>query len=194
MVLSLPHQRLRAGSERSRALVRLPSPHSRSPGPPRCTYHVSSTSSTGLIGGPLKNLSDPVSSNYRKIALRPLWAAMAGSPAPSTAGPRLSSERSRHPRAASCCLPTGRGVRRCHASPRRHRRARSSNMVGALVDGLEVDGGARRDDGPSRSLQIGSVSQPRWPATRLHLGALELDLRSTLTIFGPRAPSAAGAR
>ena len=151
-------------------------------------------SSTGLIGGPLKNLSDPVSSNYRKIALRPLWAAMAGSPAPPTAGPRWSSGRSRWPRAASCCLPAGRGVRRCLASPRRHRRGRSSNLAQALVGGLEVDGGARRGNGPSMCLQIGSVCQPRWLTTRLHLGALELDLRCTLTIIGARAPSAAGAR
>ena len=115
-------------------------------------------SSVGLVGGPLKNLADPVSSNYRKIALRPLWAAMAGSPAPPTAGPRWSSGRSRWPRAASCCLPAGRGVRRCHASPRWHRCGRCFNLAGALVDDLEVDGGARRDNGPLSLLQIGSPS------------------------------------
>ena len=131
-------------------------------------------------------LADPVSSNYRKIALRPLWAAMAGSPAPPTAGPRWSSGRSRWPRAASCCLPAGRGVRRCHASPRRHRRGRCFNLAGALVGGLEVDGGARSVVGPSMPLQIVDVPRPRWPATRLHLGGLELDLRSTLTIFLPK--------
>ena len=112
-------------------------------------------SSTGLVGGPLKNLSDPVSSNYRKIALRPLWAAMAGSPAPPTAGPRWRSERSRWPRAASCCLPAGRGVRRCLASPRRHRRGRSSNMAGALVGGYEPGG-------PHCSTR----TSPGWPQRR----------------------------
>ena len=158
------------------------------------TRSVGFCSSTGLVGGPLKNLSDPVSSNYRKIALRPLWAAMAGSPAPPTAAPRWRSERSRWPRAASCCLPAGRGVRRCHASSRRHRCGRCSNLAQALVGGLEVDGGARRDNGASRARRIGYRARPRWLTTRLHLGALELDLRCTLTIFGERAPSAAGAR
>ena len=105
------------------------------------------------------------SSNYRKIALRPLWAAMAGSPAPPTAGPRWSSGRSRWPRAASCCLPAGCGVRRCHASPRWHRCGRCFNLAGALVDDLEVDGGARRGNGPSSRPQIGSVRQPRWLTT-----------------------------
>ena len=59
-------------------------------------------------------------------------------------------------------------------------------MAGALVDDLEVDGGARRGNGPSSRPQIGSVRQPRWLTTRLHLGGLELDLRSTLTIFLPK--------
>ena len=137
-----------------------------------------------------KKRGSKTSSNYRKIAFRPLWAAMAGSPAPPTAGPRWSSGRSRWPRAASCCLPAGRGVRRCHASSRRHRCDRCSNLAQALVGGLEVDGGARRGNGPLSRLQIGSVRQPRWLTTRLHLGALELDLRCTLTHPRPDAPRA----
>ena len=118
---------------------------------------------------------------------------MAGSPAPSTAAPRWRSERSRWPRAASCCLPAGRGVRRCHASPRRHRRGRCFNLAGALVGGLEVDGGARSVVGPSMPLQIVDVPRPRWPATRLHLGGLELDFLRRLAIFCVCAPSAARA-
>ena len=164
---------------------------------PLCSVSVCETgvgSAVGLGPGTLKNLAGPVSSNYRKIALRPLWAAMAGSPAPPTAAPRWRSERSRWPRVASCCLPAGRGVRRCHASPRRHRRARSSNMVGALVGGLEVDGGARRGNGPSRQRRIGYRQRPRWPATRHVLGGCEPDHLWTLTIIFGVAPSAAGAR